>query len=107
MPQPLPYFMSLKVEPNAELNQPQLAGIKGAIANIWVFETSMDRAKEKAIRYIREHGWCLIEERHAFQAQPEQISRLGTGEVMNYHHAELLGINAHFGAWPEKSGPGD
>lgn len=96
-----PYFIKLEVVPDTDKNVPQLENIKGAIAHIWVFETSKDRAQKKCIRYVHEYGWALKENAAVPEMQHMPLPLLDKQEAMNYRHAELLGINAHFVAYPK------
>ena len=106
MNQPKPYWITMKLEPDPDIEAPQLKDIAGANAEIWVFTTSEHDAVEKATRHIQSCGWRLKEILHVLQPHQEQLVHLDTQTIRNYQHAEQLGINAHFLAWPKKERPG-
>lgn len=61
---------------------------------------------EKAIRYIQSYGWRKKKLLHVLQPPAEQLADLDAHTIKNYQHAEQLGINAHFLAWPKNERPG-
>ncbi len=95
-----PFFFNIKVEPIPD--NPQAKDLNGAMAHVWVFDESINKAKEKAIRYINERGWKLIKVELSLEPNPEQISELGKEELWNYKRAELQGISADFSAWAKE-----
>ncbi len=101
-----PYWIIMELEPDPDKETPQLKDIGGAKAELWVFESSEQNAIEKANRYIQSYGWQQKKLVHVLQPSPEQFARLDTNTIKNYQHAEQLGINAHFLAWPKHKQPG-
>lgn len=101
-----PYWITMELVPDPDKEAPQLKDISGATAELWVFATSEKNGLEKAIRHIQAYGWRLKKLLHVLQPHPERIAHLDTQTIKNYQHAEQLGINAHFLAWPKKERPG-
>ena len=101
-----PYWINMELEPDPDKDTPQLKEIGGANAELWVFESSEHKAMEKAIRYIQSYGWRKKKLLYALQPLAERIAHLDTHTIKNYQHAEQLGINAHFLAWPKSGRPG-
>lgn len=87
-------------------DNPQAKALERAMAHIWVFDVSIDNAKERAIRYINEYDWNPIKVEFSSEIQPEQIAELDIQELSNYKKAELHGISADFLAWPKEDQPG-
>lgn len=106
MNKPKPYWIIMELEPDPDKETPQLKDIGGAHAELWVFESLEQKAIEKAIRYIQSYGWRQKKLVHALQPSAERIAQLDTHTTKNYQHAEQLGINAHFLAWPKSGRPG-
>lgn len=102
---PTPFFLTIRVQPLPGNDQGE--GVDKAIAKVWVFDDSMEKATKKAIRYLSQYGWEVLEVQSCLPMQPEQILRLDRQkEFQNYRNAEQYGICAQLHAWPENPAPG-
>ncbi len=99
-----PFLFNIKAVPNPD--NPQAKDLSSAIAHVWVFDESINKAKEKAIRYINTYGWNLTRVEASLEMQPEQIAGLRKDELRSYKRSELYGISADFLAWPKEKRPG-
>lgn len=79
--------------------------IRQAIVHIWVLDSSIDKAQEKALSYIKSFSWNPLKVEHAFAITDEQLDHLHKDEERLYRSALLHGIAADFLASPirEKS----
>ena len=100
-----PYFIYLEAVPQS--NNPQASELGGARVHAWVFETSKERALDKAVRYVQTYGWDVKEIVSVDVMLPQQLAQLGKQEAKNLHAAESLGINAHIQAYPLQDKPGE
>lgn len=99
-----PFLFKFDVYPSPE--NPQGAGIGGAVATLCVFDTTMDAAKEKAIMIIQKYGWLTKGIDTVTELHPQQISDLDKQTLKLYRDAELMGFSCELYAWPETSSKG-
>ena len=82
--------------------------VGGAYVHVWVMDSTLENAQNRASAYIKNHGWEPQEILDAFEIQQEQISALGKDEENLYLMAQVYGIAADFLGWKKEPGtPGD
>ena len=73
--------------------------IAGALVHIWVIDTTLETAKQRAIEYIQSYLWTPQAIEHEFEISEEQIVSLHKDEVRLYQKAQQYGIAADFLGW--------
>ncbi len=91
------YFFILEVEP--QLENPLIAHVSRAVAQIWVLATDIDEARDIALRFLTSDRWEVTEEKDAYLLTPERIDGLGAEELSSYKAAQSAGIHAKFYYW--------
>jgi len=77
--------------------------IAGAKAHICVISSVRERAKLRAIDYIKKHLWNIVNVEYELLIHEEQIPNLHEDEFALYKSALHSGIAAHFLAYPKES----
>jgi hypothetical protein len=91
------YYFILEVEP--QLENPLIAHVSRAVAQIWVLATDIDEARDLVLRFLTSERWEVTEEKDAYLLTPERIDALGAEELSNYQAAQSAGIHAKFYYW--------
>lgn len=79
---------------------PEYGKVGGAHADIWVFESSREAAEIKALSYLMDYAWEVIEVERKLVLDDEQIVQYRPDVQANYHQAKNRGISLFFSGYP-------
>ncbi|MDD2462982.1 MAG: hypothetical protein PHI97_03225 [Desulfobulbus sp.] len=91
------YYFVLEVEPQVE--NPLIAHVSRAVVHLWVLSTTINEARDIALRSLEADRWELTAEKEAYLPTPEQIDELEAEKLSNYQAAQSKGIHATFYYW--------
>ena len=98
-----PYLFHFVIE--AHPQNPAGVDIGGAAALIWVFGTTISKAREMAIHYINNRKWMLEKVELSLEITSELIADMGDEEVGVYREAERNGIAGKIYTWKKNETP--
>jgi hypothetical protein len=101
-----PYLFVINIVPSPENKDCQ--DIAGAKAHVWTISDDKEKAKLRAIEYIKKTHWQIVEFEYEFEIHEQQIPKLHEDEARLYNMALRYGIAADYIAYPKIPGnPGD
>ncbi|MFH1350114.1 MAG: hypothetical protein ABII26_04175 [Pseudomonadota bacterium] len=93
------YFLMFKVKPVA--NNEFYGQIGGALAHLWVVDTSPKRAHLRAEHYLSGYYWEVESlEQRAIETTEAQFAQEDIG-LANYKKAQKYGIALFLSGWPD------
>ena len=92
------YFVNVTAEPTK--GSEEYGEVGGANVDVFVKASSLSEAAVKAIDYIINRSWVVVEETSVLKMTSEQISKMDEIHTATYHRAKKEGMHAFFAAWP-------
>jgi len=81
---------------------PEHGVVGGAHVNIWIYDSSHEAAETKAISFLMDLSWEIIEAERELLIDDEQIALSREVTRENYFLAKELGMSALFFAYPSE-----
>lgn len=79
---------------------PEHGVVGGAHVDIWIYDSSRELAESRAISYLMDLSWEIIEAERDLIIDDEQIALCPAGALENYLQAKEQGMSALFFAYP-------
>ncbi|MBS0381289.1 MAG: hypothetical protein JSR56_02550 [Proteobacteria bacterium] len=93
-----PFCFSIRAVPSA--GSPEHAGIRVAIAIVFVIGEDLATAEQVALGYVLDQGWLVEEVQARLSPTPQQLEGLGTDMLALLRKARKHGIAAIFAGAP-------
>lgn len=100
-----PYFFVIDIVPLPDNKECQ--DIAGGRAHIWTISDDKEKAKLRAVDYIKKSHWQVIGFEYEFEIREEQIAMLHEDEASLHKKALQHGIAADYIAYPKIPGNPD